>query len=283
MSKSLTWSGGTFSADTTGYNGSADKTITVPTAISHLPTRGKLTVTHNGLSDTYDPASDKSMTLPHSALTWQYGSVTGASSGSYNTSAEKVVKIPKNLTHLTNDLSNLKAQYGSNVANRTTNVTYNGSSVVTIDIPTSLSGLTNGVVVDTNTASTTAGCISFTKPLCVTGTITASGAIYSSDRNLKENIFDIDSDELEKAGLVSYKTYNFKGENNKMYGIIAQDLQEVGLGELVYSREDGTLAVDYTSFMILELARLRRDNELLLNHIAWLDERIDKLEGKKKD
>jgi hypothetical protein len=177
----------------------------------------------------------------------------------------------------------LTIAYGSS-SNKTGTSTYNGSAAVgTLYIPNTLSNVSNGVVSDSNAASTTAGQVNITKNVSVTGTITASGAIYSSDRNLKENIFDIDSNELEKASLVSYKTYNFKGENNKMYGIIAQDLQEVGLGELVYSREDGTLAVDYTSFMILELARLRRDNETLLNRMAWLEGRIDELEGKKKD
>lgn len=117
----------------------------------------------------------------------------------------------------------------------------------------------------------------------MSGKVTATGAIYSSDRNLKEHIVDIPEQDIDKVGFVSYKTYNFKGEDNKMYGIIAQDLQDVGLGELVYSKEDGTLAVDYTSLMILELARLRRDNETLLNRMAWLEGRIDELEGKKKD
>ena len=128
-----------------------------------------------------------------------------------------------------------------------------------------LSNVSNGVVSDSNAASTTVGQVNITKNVSVTGTITASGAIYSSDRNLKEHIVDIPEQDIDKVGFVSYKTYNFKGEDNKMYGIIAQDLQEVGLGELVYSKEDGTLAVDYTSLMILQLARLKRDNEYMLN------------------
>lgn len=318
MSKSLTWSGGTFTADTTGYNGSADKVITVPTAISHLPTRGKLTITHNGLSDTYDPASDKSMTLPHSALTWQYGSVTGASSGSYNTSAEKVVTIPKNLKHLTNDLSNLTVNFGA-ATGQTAAATYNGSAATSITIPTSTAHLTKSTLTidygdvygktdtsyDTTAARTvtvpdslanvshqmvvdstpanTGGTITIKKPINVSGTVTASGAIYSSDRNLKDNIADIDDNELDKAARVSFKSYNFKGENNKIYGVIAQDLQEIGLNEMVYTKDDDTLAVDYTSLMILEIAKLRRDENSLLEHIAWLERRIEKLESEKKD
>jgi len=222
--------------------------------------------------------------LTHKKLTATYEATSGKSgSVTYNTSEDTNISIPTKVSHLTNDLKNLTIAYGSS-SNKTGTSTYNGSAAVgTLYIPNTLSNVSNGVVSDSNAASTTAGQVNITKNVSVTGTITASGAIYSSDRNLKENIFDIDSNELEKASLVSYKTYNFKGENNKMYGIIAQDLQEVGLGELVYSREDGTLAVDYTSFMILELARLRRDNETLLNRMAWLEGRIDELEGKKKD
>jgi hypothetical protein len=286
MSKSLTWSAGTFSADTVGYNGSADKVITVPTAISHLATRGKLTITHNGLSDTYDPASDKPMTLPHSALTVNFGSATAqTTSVSYDTSTGRTITIPTSTAHLTK--SGLKVQYGSNVANRTSAVTYDTTSAITVDVPTSLSGLTNGVVADTNTASTTSGCISFTKPLCVTGTITASGAIYSSDRNLKENIKSIDAEDISKVGAIDLKSFNFIDDESKtkIYGVIAQEVQEAGLDILVHQKEDGMLGVDYTSFLILKVAQLQRDNNNLVNFVASLDKRVKELEEKleKKD
>lgn len=90
----ITFQGGTFSPAT--YNTESAVTVNVPTAVSHL-TRGNLTLTHNGLTDTFDPASNKSMTLPHSALTWSNGA---ANTGSYDTSAAKEIKIPSLLTHL---------------------------------------------------------------------------------------------------------------------------------------------------------------------------------------
>ena len=212
MSKKLTWTAGAFTADTTGYNGSADKTITIPTSTAHL-SKATLTIDYNA-------------------------DVRSKSDTSYNTEAAATVSIPGSLDHLSN---------------------YDGTNI-NINHPTKING-----------------------NVSVTGTITASGAIYSSDRNLKENIFDISEKEFERVGFVKYKTYNFKGEGNKMYGVIAQDLQDAGLGEMVYSRDDGTLAVDYTSLMILQLARLKRDNENMLNHIAWLERRIEKLEGGNKE
>ena len=215
MSKSLTWAAGAFTADTTGYNGSADKVITVPTNLSHIGGNKKLTI--------------------------DYGDVYGKTDTSYIPSAD-----------------------------------------TTVVIPDSLANVSHQMVVD-STPANTGGTITIKKPINVSGTVTASGAIYSSDRNLKDNIVDIDDNELDKAASVSFKSYNFKGESNKIYGVIAQDLQEIGLNEMVYTKDDGTLAVDYTSLMILEIAKLRRDENSLLEHIAWLERRIEKLESEKKD
>lgn len=232
MSKKLTWTAGAFTADTTGYNGSADKTITVPTAISHLATRGKLTITHNGLSDTYDPASDKSMTLPHSALSFSYGSVSAKTgSDSYDTSAAKSITIPTSIDDLKN---------------------YNGT------------------------------CVEIPHNVCVTGTITSSGAIYSSDMNLKENINDVERDDYLKAKHINAKSFNFKSDESKrkVYGVIAQDVQDVGLNNLVHTDEEGNLGVDYTSLLILKIAYL----ESLCNHLQGLyvdlNNKINEIENK---
>lgn len=227
ISKKLTWAAGAFTADTTGYNGSADKTITVPTAISHLATRGKLTVTHNGLTDTYDPASDKSMTLPHSALSFSYGSVSAKTgSDSYNTSAAKSITIPTSIDDLKN---------------------YNGT------------------------------CVEIPHNVCVTGTITSSGAIYSSDRNLKENIMNVSREEINKASNVLAKSFNFKSDESKrkVYGVIAQDVQEVGLNELVHTDENGNLGVDYTSLLLLKIAYLEDLCGQMYGKILKLEDKLN--------
>lgn len=318
MSKKLTWAAGAFTADTTGYNGSADKTINVPTAISHLSTRGKLTVTHNGLSEQYDPATDKSMTLPHSALTWQYGSVTDASNGSYDTSAGKTVTIPKNLKHLVNDLSNLTVNFGT-ATGQTTAATYNGSAATSITIPTStahltksaltigygniytgtkdtsynteaaktitipdsLSNVSNGNAVDSSPTNTS-GKITIKKNLEVSGTVTASGAIYSSDRNLKDNIEYVDMDDLSKARNIFFRSFNFKDDETKRktYGVIAQEIIDAGLSELVHVKDDGMLGVDYISLLTLKLASLEYINTTYGERIEELENKIKELESK---
>lgn len=231
MSKKLTWAAGAFTADTTGYNGSADKTITVPTAISHLATRGKLTITHNGLSDTYDPASDKSITLPHSALTFSYGNVSAKTgSDSYNTSAAKSITIPTSIDDLKN---------------------YNGS------------------------------CVEIGHNVCVTGTITATQAIYSSDRNLKNNIKDVEYKMVDDAHNVRIKQFNFKSEpENLIVGVIAQEVEEHNLGDFVYTKEDGNKAVDYTSLMMLKIKYLENENEYLKAQMAEMRLRMENLENK---
>lgn len=185
-----------------------------------------------------------------------------------------------NITGTVYGLEDLTIQYGTNVSNRVSSTTYDGSAARTVDVPTSLADISNGVVSDTNTASTTDGCISFTKPLCVTGTITASGAIYSSDRNLKDNIQSISFEDLDKVAGIDPKSFTLKSDetHRKMYGVIAQEVMESGLDELVHSREDGTLGVDYTSYLVLKVAKLTMENNTYGALIASLNERIERLE-----
>jgi cell division protein FtsB len=142
----------------------------------------------------------------------------------------------------------------------------------TIVIPTSVKEMKNW----------NGSCYNFDSNVCVTGTIAASGAIYSSDRNLKENIKDLTDDALDKVSMVREKSFNFISDDTKRktYGVIAQDVKENGLDELVFKNEDGTLAVDYTSLMILKIAKLTKDNDRLVMAIARLEERINELESK---
>ena len=216
-------------------------------------------------------------------IKFQSGSTTAFTSQEYDpgkdcANSAETINIPTKITHLINDFEDLTIQYGTNVANRTSSTTYDGSSAKTVDVPTSLSGLTNGVVVDTNTASTTSGCISFTKPLCVTGTITASGAIYSSDRNLKENIMNVSREEINKASNVLAKSFNFKSDESKskVYGVIAQEVQEAGLDELVHTDDNGNLGVDYTSLLLLKIAYLEDLCGQMYGRIIKLEDKLKK-------
>jgi hypothetical protein len=214
------------------YDTSAAKTVSIPTAVSHI-SRGKLKITHNGLTnEEFDPASDKSMTLPHRALTIDYNvDVRQKTDTSYNTSAAATVSIPGSLDHLSN---------------------YDGTNI-NIGHPTNINGA-----------------------VCVTGTVTASGAIYSSDKNLKENINSLKGNKsiFDKVADVDVVSFNFKDDENKntKYGVIAQDVQKAGLDELVYEN-NGNLGVDYTSLLMLKIAYLE-------STIKNLTEKIEKLENK---
>ncbi len=280
LEKKLSWSYGDVKGKSSGStNFKEDKSFVIPQSVGDL-SGGTLTLKHNGETKTYDATADVSFTAPHSALTATYEATSGKSgSVTYDTSAGKSISIPTSTAHLTR--SALTINYG-NIYTGTTATSYDTTAAKTITIPDSLSGVSNGHIVD-SAPTVGSGTITIDRDVNVSGKVTATGAIYSSDRNLKENIFNINDKELDKAAQVSFKTYNFKGESNKMYGVIAQDLQEIGLNEMVYTKEDGTLAVDYTSLMILEIAKLRNDNNSLLEHIAWLERRIEALEGEKKD
>ena len=91
--------------------------------------------------------------------------------------------------------------------------------------------------------------------LDVTGAIRATGdvtAFYSSDKNLKQNIVNIDNS-LDKVSKLNGVYYNWTKEaqekhshfgEEKEVGVIAQDVEAV-LPEIVATREDGTKAVRY--------------------------------------
>jgi hypothetical protein len=63
-----------------------------------------LSYSHNGYSGTFDPFNgSSSFTSPHSALTWTYGATSSKSgSDSYNTSADKAISIPTDAAHINN-------------------------------------------------------------------------------------------------------------------------------------------------------------------------------------
>ncbi len=96
--------------------------------------------------------------------------------------------------------------------------------------------------------------------------IYASSFYENSDIRLKENVRRIDQSDLTKQ--VDLVQFNFKDSDTKKYGVIAQQLEQVGLQNLVYEN-DGKKAVDYISLLVLEIQRLR-------NEIGELKQEINK-------
>ena len=107
------------------------------------------------------------------------------------------------------------------------------------------------------------GKVEISKPLEVTGTITASSdiiAFSSSDRNLKDNITVIPN-ALDKVNALSGNTFTWNtgeqygsngltdlvphGSGLKDTGVIAQEVEALGLPGITTTRSDGTKAVRY--------------------------------------
>ena len=254
-------------------------------------------------SDSTNFKEDKSFVIPQDAneinrrkVSWSYGSVTNASGGNYEPgqSADGSFVIPKALKDLNNDLSSLKFTTG------TTNVSespYNGSAEKTITIPSCASHINRRTLSWSNGAANTGSydpgascdntdsgtnivipsglshltdwsnnCLNIANNLCVNGTVTATGGMYtSSDRDLKENITYIGGHDISKATRIKLKAFNYKNDpsNRKVYGVIAQDLEEIGLNELVHYDESGMRSVDYTGLLLLKLAALEKEIDIL--------------------
>ncbi len=89
----------------------------------------------------------------------------------------------------------------------------------------------------------------------MSGTLTATNFILTSDRRLKENISEIQF----VSGDVDYKQFEMKSAIGELrYGIIAQDLQEIN-PELVHIDTEGMLSVKYIDLLVYEIARLKED------------------------
>ena len=146
---------------------------------------------------------------------------------------------------------------------------YNCSETKTITIPSTLGNLTNDKVTWTGGE---------TNRLDVGGTISATSAIYSSDYNLKENIEDADPVKVTNTQAIKIKSFNFKSDetHRKMYGVIAQEVEAAGLGDLVVRGEDGVRGVDYTGLSLLKIAYLENEVKMLKAMINELQQQINK-------
>jgi len=137
---------------------------------------------------------------------------------------------------------------------------------------------TSGVIpltVDTS-GNVGIGTTSPTSKLEVDGAITATGditAFSTSDKNLKQNIVNIDNS-LDKVSKLNGVYYNWTKEaleknthlkDEKEVGVIAQEVEAV-LPELVATREDGTKAVRYErlcAVLIESIKELKKEIEEL--------------------
>lgn len=90
--------------------------------------------------------------------------------------------------------------------------------------------------------------------------ITAGSFYESSDINLKENISSITKEATYAVDCLAFKQFNFKDDKDKTtkYGVIAQEVEVVGLGNLVKENKEGEKSVDYISLLILKIEALEK-------------------------
>jgi len=100
--------------------------------------------------------------------------------------------------------------------------------------------------------------------LQVTGDITA---FKSSDIRLKDNISPI-TKALEKVKSISGNTYTKKSDGSSHTGVIAQEIEALGLPGITTTRRSGYLAVDYDKIV-----------PLLIEAIKELSAKVDTLEN----
>lgn len=136
-----------------------------------------------------------------------------------------------------------------------------------INIPTSLDHL----------IEYSGGCYQLSHDICMANNyISAKGVYSSSDERLKENINDLSNNDLNGVDSISFKSFNFKDDLNKTktYGVIAQDVLKSGHDELVHTDVDGMMSVDYTSLLIMKIAKLEQV-------IKEMSDEINKLKNNK--
>jgi len=100
------------------------------------------------------------------------------------------------------------------------------------------------------------------------GRVTASAFYESSDRSLKENITSVT--DTDKVANVDFKEFNYIADDSKTkkYGVIAQELEELGLNNLVQENSDGKKSVDYISLLCLKVAELTKELDELKAKLA---------------
>jgi hypothetical protein len=87
----------------------------------------------------------------------------------------------------------------------------------------------------------------------ISGTLTATDFVASSDERLKDNISPMPVGLIDDIKPVQW---TWKESGQKSAGVIAQQLQEIGLDDFVTEGEDQMLAVNYNALVSVLLAEV---------------------------
>ena len=139
-----------------------------------------------------------------------------------------------------------------------------GSSNLTFNVTTlsvaSIIDCTNST--DSTNISTgaikVAGGLGVTKNVHIGGTCYADDFLTTSDVNLKSDIQLVDDNLVRK--ILSIESYSYKLKNDKKFGFIAQELEEIGLNDFVKD-VDGTKKVNYQFFIPLIISILKNQQQ----------------------
>ena len=261
-------------------------------------------ITPSGTTGIFRLTNTGNLTLTGSVTATSFiGNVTGAISG--NVTGNLTGNVTGNVTGTVSSLSNHTTNALAEGANNLYFTTARARSSISVSGALSYNS-TTGVISITDagiralfsggtgvTYNNATGAISIGQPvattnnvtfanLTTTGTITSTGAITSngditafaasSDIRKKENIAKIDN-ALAKVAKIGGYTYNFKGDDRRIAGVIAQELERV-LPEVIYEIDDEELgkskAVRYGNIV-----------GLLIEAIKELKTELDELKGSK--
>ena len=202
-------------------------------------------------------------------ISWVYDNVcdSGVTDDYTNLSTDKTITIPSSVGHLKRGL--LEWEYGDVHNKLESGHTYDpGDNTST----TACSAVTSEKLVIPKSISHldewSNNCLMINNNVCVTGTVTASQGMYtSSDESLKDDIHYIRGEEISRASRVELKSFYYKSDpsRRKVYGVIAQDVERLGLEELVHYDNDGIRSVDYTGLLLLKIAALEKEISILKN------------------
>jgi hypothetical protein len=105
------------------------------------------------------------------------------------------------------------------------------------------------------------------KPLDIRNYVRCDRFYTRSDIRLKKNIDDLNDNHLDKLDKLLPKSYNFKKDNIKHFGFIAQDVEKE-FPSLVSTDNEGMKSINYLEMI-----------PLLLHKINDLERKIDELKN----
>jgi len=188
------------------------------------------------------------------------GNVIGNVTGTATTSSH---------TTITNDNSSITNNYLTFVSAASGNRPQKVNSSGLVYVPSTNKLTTGGPVtiggdLVSNGKFTVSGISSFANNINCTGIITATDFNSSSDLNLKKNVNKIDNP-LDKITQINGVTFEWKSDDRKALGVIAQEVETV-FPELISLSQQGYLSLNYNGLiavLIESIKELKKEVEEL--------------------